>query len=149
MLRICIHCHSPFRPHFKVPNQKYCSGTACQTARRRQWQKRKLKRDEDYRNNHRDAQKAWRKNNPAYWKKYRTDHPEYADRNRSFQIKRNLKARGDPRNRGTKPVKIAKMDDLAKNHNLISGYYMLYPVAVGKIAKMDEMLVKIDLIQVI
>jgi hypothetical protein len=149
MLRVCVHCHSPFRPHTKVASQKYCSGTACQTARRRQWQKRKLQNDEDYRKNQRDAQRIWRKNNPDYWKKYRMDHPEYADRNRSFQIKRNLKARGDPRNLDTNPDKIAKMDDLSKNNSLTSGYYMLYPVAVGKIAKMDEMLVKIDLIQVI
>ena len=41
---------------------------------------------------------------------------------------------------------IAKMDALNSKFELISGYYMLYPIASGKIAKMDKMLVKIELI---
>ena len=41
---------------------------------------------------------------------------------------------------------IAKMDDLKGKSYIKSGYYMLSPISTGKIAKMDEILVKIEVI---
>jgi len=41
---------------------------------------------------------------------------------------------------------IANMDASIRKPEIISGYYMLYPVAAGKIAKMDQLLVRIDVI---
>jgi hypothetical protein len=41
---------------------------------------------------------------------------------------------------------IAKMNDLKGKSSIKSGYYMLYPISTGEIAKMDEILVKIDVI---
>jgi len=40
------------------------------------------------------------------------------------------------------------MDGLTGKTNLSSGYYLLYPIVVGQIAKMDEMLVRIEVITV-
>ena len=146
MLRICIHCQSPFRPHQKVPNQKFCSSAECQTARRMKWQKQKIKKDDDYKKNQARAQKAWAKNNPEYWRNYRESHPEYVRRNRMLQKKRNIKSRLGFNCPEISSQVIAKMDELHPKYHLISGYYMLYPIKSGKIAKMDEMLVKIEII---
>ena len=146
MLRICIHCQSPFRPHHKVPNQKFCSNTKCQTARRLIWQKQKLKKDEDYKKNQAIAQKAWAKRNPEYWRNYRKNHPEYVRRNRMLQKRRNFRSRQRIKYPEINDQIIAKMNELDVKSNLLSGYYMLYPITNGKIAKMDKMLVKIELI---
>ena len=67
----CAHCGSRFTPAPQVPKQTYCSKTACQKARRRQWQKNKLQSDPDYRDNQARAQKAWAIRNPDYWRLHR------------------------------------------------------------------------------
>ena len=38
------------------------------------------------------------------------------------------------------------MDEYDQKNNLLSGYYTLYPIHVDKIAKMDAILVKIEVI---
>ncbi len=146
MLRICIQCQSPFRPHIKVPNQKVCIKKKCQKARRLLWQKQKLQKDDDYKKNQTMAQKAWIKKNPDYWRNYRENHPDYVKRNRILQRKRNFKTRHGVKHLENKTPMIAKMDELIEKSSLISGYYMLYPIAGRRIAKMDEMLVKIEVI---
>ena len=45
-----------------------------------------------------------------------------------------------------KKGKIAKMDEYEGKNGLISGYYALYPIHIDRIAKMDGMLVKIEII---
>ncbi|MBW1899744.1 MAG: hypothetical protein JRI61_11880 [Deltaproteobacteria bacterium] len=146
MLRICKHCQSPFRTHKKVPRQQFCSSKTCQKARRQQWHQKKLQSDDDYKKNQREAQKNWGKTHPDYWRNYRKNHPLYVGRNKKLQKKRNIKSRNSLKKAQTESHIIAKMDELARRSNLISGYYMLYPVTAGKIAKMDEMLVRIDVI---
>ena len=148
MLRICEYCQSPFRPHKKVPNQKYCSSNTCQKDRRRRWQRRKRLDDEDYRTNQYDAQKSWQQKNPDYWRKYRVEHPGYVERNKRLQKKRYLKAKNATLHPESKIQKIAKMDDLTQKSYIKSGYYMLYPVDVDNIAKMDTLLVRIEVITV-
>ena len=92
------------------------------------------------------AQKAWIKKNPDYWRNYRENHPDYVKRNRILQRKRNFKTRHGVKYLEDKTLTIAKMDELIEKSSLISGYYMLYPIAGRRIAKMDEMLVKIEVI---
>ena len=146
MLRICIYCQSPFRPHVKVPSQKVCFNHDCQKARRKEWQRRKIQNDDDYKKNQAIAQKAWATRNPDYWRNYRRAHPEYVERNRRQQKRRNIRSRYSPNLLENDPKMIAKMDDLKGKSCIISGYYMLYPISTGRIAKMDEMLVKIEVV---
>lgn len=146
MLRMCKNCRSPFRPHIKVPGQKYCSKRECQKARRKHWQKIKLQEDDDYKKNKASAQKNWASKNPQYWKDYRKNHSGYVERNNALQKKRNLRSRGCSFHAQSKADVIAKMDELTQPFRLVSGYYVLVPVAVEKIAKMDEMLVRIEII---
>ena len=110
------------------------------------WQKQKLKKDEDYKKNQAIAQKAWAKRNPEYWRNYRKNHPEYMRRNKMLQKRRNFRSRHRLNFPEINDQMIAKMDELGGKSKLLSGYYMLYPITNGKIAKMDEMLVKIELI---
>jgi len=146
MLRICLACQSPFKPHPNVPSQKYCSQVPCQKARRREWQQRKLHTDEDYKRNQREAQKEWRRKNSDYWSLYRQSNPDYVARNKMLQKLRNTEARNAKEIEDKVTGMIAKMDASIRKPKIITGYYMLYPVAGGKIAKMDKLLVKIDVI---
>jgi hypothetical protein len=83
--RICAACGALFTPFVHVPNQRYCSSTACQLARRRAWQHERLRIDPDYRANQANAQATWRARHPDYWRRYRETHPACRDRNCAMQ----------------------------------------------------------------
>lgn len=70
-IKHCACCSRPFEPCPHVPNQAFCRLRACQRARKRQWQRDKLKSDADYSVNQRAAQRAWTERNPDYWRNYR------------------------------------------------------------------------------
>ncbi|WP_155305092.1 hypothetical protein [Desulfosarcina widdelii] len=148
MLRICKNCQSPFRPHYKVPNQKYCSSDTCQKARRNDWQRQKRHNDDDYKKNQDEAQKNWSSKNSDYWGKYRDEHPEYVERNKRLQKKRYVKAAKARIHDEANNHKIAKMDYLIQKSLIKPGYYILYPADPDNIAKMDPLLVKIEIIAV-
>lgn len=137
MKRRCEHCGDRFRPRPNVAHQRYCSREECQRARRREWHKGKLRTDEAYRDNQRDAQKRWRENHLGYWKAYRDSHPEYVERNRVLQRERNHKRRAHL---------IAKRDESRSWNPMRSGLYRLIPAGEEGIAKRDEYLVKLDVI---
>ena len=73
--RRCAACGGAFRPRSQVPAQKYCSGSACQRARRRRWQRAKRQSDADYRENQARAQRAWAQGHRDYWREYRQASP--------------------------------------------------------------------------
>ena len=79
-IKHCSGCGLAFQPRPQSPNQTYCSAPACQRIRKRQWQQSKLQTDPDYRDNQREAQRAWQESHPEYWRHYRDRHPEYAER---------------------------------------------------------------------
>ncbi len=112
----CAACGQPFQPCPQVPQQSYCSAPDCQRERRRQWQRLKLQTDPDYQGNQSSAQRGWLDRNPDYWRKYRTSHPEYAERNRVLQQGRNAK---------TRIGSIAKMDVSNPGIPLPAGIYRL------------------------
>ena len=76
MPRNCAHCGQAFQPRPQVPNQSYCSSAECQRARKLRWQQDKLRTDPDYRDNQRDAQRAWFDRHPGYWRAYRAANPD-------------------------------------------------------------------------
>jgi len=53
----CKHCHRLFIPNPRVIDQQYCSQKVCQRARKRHWQRQKMKTDPDYRQNQKESQK--------------------------------------------------------------------------------------------
>lgn len=135
----CACCGERFesRQVETVKDQKYCSRRECQRARRRRWQREKLPADEAYRQNQAAAQQSWRAKHPDYWRQYRRRRPEYAERNRQLQRERNHRRR----------KWIAKMDELTGCDNDMSGLWKLVPVGADGIAKMDALVVRIDVIQ--
>ena len=86
-------CRRLFSPNHRIKNQRYCNARACQLARKREWQREKMKNDPDYRLNQEAAQQSWRENNPDYWRRYRERHPEYVERNRVKQQERDRRRR--------------------------------------------------------
>lgn len=72
MTQACTNCGGSFQPRPQIPNQTYCSSPSCQRARKLHWQQEKLRTDQHYRENQRDAQRAWFKRNPDYWPTYRS-----------------------------------------------------------------------------
>ena len=111
--RHCKHCHELIHIRPQNPDQKYCSLPECQRARKAEWQRNKMKNDEAYRANQREAQRKWRERNPDYWREYRKRHPDYVRRNRLKQKDRNHRARGQDDASGV----IAKVLPIVKTKN--------------------------------
>jgi hypothetical protein len=141
--RRCRNCGCLFEVCNKVKKHEYCNKKKCRKARKRKWQKQKIKNDETYRKDQKEAQEVWLNNNPDYWKNYRSKNKKYTQRNRKKQRKRNQKARSE-----TAPISkpIAKMDALTNENSVISGKYELVPVKSDMIAKMDALIVEINTI---
>jgi len=134
MEKTCPHCKSKFLPHPAVIKQQYCGSADCQRARKRIWQKAKLARDPDYRENQAAAQRAWRERNPEYWRHYRKSHPAYREHNRLRQRERNRQRRA-----------VAKRDAPRAQTAVAPGRYRLVPLS-GTIAKRDARSVEIGIV---
>jgi hypothetical protein len=140
MYRVCRSCSKRFDVDTRVPDQRFCSNTDCQKERRRLWLKKKRSTDPDYKGNQAEAQKAWAQKNPGYWQGYRKNNPDYASRNRASQKRRNA-IRKDKQ---TQPG-VAKNDE-STNHVVLSSGSLRIPLRIDDIAKIDAILVKIDVI---
>jgi hypothetical protein len=135
--RRCLSCGERFSPRPQNRGQQYCSKPACQRDRRRCWQSAKQRTDADYRDNQRRAWRAWAAKHGAYWCAWRAEHPDYCERNRAQQQRRNQRRRAGL---------IAKMDASGTDLGVPSGVYRLQPAAGGGIAKMDAWTVRIAVI---
>jgi len=135
--RRCAGCGEAFRPRPQVPDQEYCGKKECRRARRRRWQRAKRQDDADYRDNQARAQRAWAGENSAYWRAYRSGHPDYAQANREKQRQRDGKRRA---------TNLAKMDSIGTFSSVPSGTYLLVPKGEEKLAKMDSIVVEITLL---
>jgi hypothetical protein len=61
---------------------------ACQ---KNKWKQSKIASDPDYKNDQRDYLKQWIEQHPGYYRNYRKQNPDYCDRNRELQKKRDKK----------------------------------------------------------
>jgi hypothetical protein len=141
--RKCKHCHNFFCPRPQNPDQQYCSEAACQRARKRHWQRKKLLTDSDYHANQQAAQRSWQEKNPNYWKEYRERNTDYVARNRERQRERNRHRREQG---NADYVPIAKMDASAPEKSINPGRYILSRIGGGEIAKMDSLIVEINVV---
>jgi hypothetical protein len=140
MARLCAHCGRPLPLSKRNPNQRFCGLLECQKARKRLWQKQKMASDPAYRENQRQANNEWLKNNPRYWDQYRRKRPEYSKRNREMS-----KERMRIRRQVISVVHMfAKMDASIVDTTRLSGYYGLIPLG-EMFAKMDAKTVKINI----
>lgn len=145
----CCNCKTRIKanPRLKGTSQHYCSKAECQRARKKKWQKDKLQNDEEYRLKQLDCMKHWRKERPfhSYMRRYRQDHPGYAEENRKKQITRNSGRRKTEQ----AAEKIVKMDALALNTSNTGTYEMtrLRRDKYGKIVKMDALIIQLRQIQ--
>lgn len=131
-MKRCAACGRLFKPWPQIPSQQYCSEPDCQRERRRRKQQAKRKSNAAYRDSDAQYLKDWLVKNPNYWKKYRTGHPDYVERNRVGQQRRNQK-------------RIAK-DTPRKPKALPAGRYQLIPLDSGVIAIEDAWIVEITVL---
>jgi hypothetical protein len=117
--KLCESCNLPFETIPQVPNQSFCSKPACQRARRQRWNQQKLENDPDYRDNKQRSQRNWMDRNPGYWRQYRSDNPDYTERNRSSQ-----RVKTPPH---ASPV-LAKKDESNHSEMLRAGVYQITPI---------------------
>ncbi|MDD3816356.1 MAG: hypothetical protein PHZ02_17130 [Desulfocapsaceae bacterium] len=136
---LCVYCGDLFEASPRHKNQIACKKPACQRARKAEWQRRKMRTDPVYSAYQKISQKEWARTHPGYWKTYRKNHPEKADRNRVLQAVRNRKARTKNAHVKMETPLIAKMDASKGDGFQPLGQFWLIPV----IAKMDALKVNI------
>ena len=145
--RCCINCSQSFAP-LRNLKQQYCSQGICQNARKRDWRKQKHADDPDYRLNQRGAERRWQQRNPEYWKQYRTNHPDYAHRNREQQRlrqrQRRLKEAIDRQKEDAS--QFANSDAFLNQQAVKSGTYRMIPVTHPAFANSDALLVTINVL---
>lgn len=136
----CLGCSVYFVPRNK--SQQYCSDPRCQKKRKAEWQKKKMRTDQEYREAHKLSHQKWLSNNPGYWREYRQRKPEKAQRNRDLQKVRNKRVghSGAPPNLSV----IAKMDARNPLPVQLAGEFWLVPT----IAKMDAAKINFRIIPV-
>jgi hypothetical protein len=134
---LCVYCGDLFEASPRHKNQIACKKPACQRARKAEWQRRKMRTDPAYKADQELSQKKWARTHPGYWKTYRKNHPEKAERNRVLQAIRNRNARSKDKTIDT-PL-VAKMDSSKADNFEALGQFWLVPV----IAKMDALKVNI------
>jgi len=131
-------CRRLFLPNPRVKNHQFCDREVCQRVRRNRWQLQKMQDDPEYQKDQKESQQCWVEQNHDYWRKYRGQHPEYVERNRLLQKKRDKKRRFG---------NLAKMDSLNQKSYVKAGSYYLIP-GPGNLAKMDALSRKYLLIPV-
>lgn len=136
---LCVYCGDLFDASPRHKNQIACKKTECQRAKKADWQKHKMKIDPVYNANQKISQKEWVRANPGYWKEYRENNPEKAERNRILQAIRNRKARSTDSDAKMDTSLIAKMDASKIDNFQTLGQFWMVPV----IAKMDALKVNI------
>ena len=70
-----------------------CIQADCQSRRRADYHREKIRCDVLYRQVVRDSQKKWRDEHPSYSRDYRASHPESVERNRKSQVRRDQRGR--------------------------------------------------------
>lgn len=139
---ICQHCQEvkDRNPRIKQ-GQKYCGSAACRKASRREWKRKKYSTDERYRERSLEDQRRWRKKKPAhsYQRAYRELHPDYVERNRQGQKRRNQKRRDG--------LLVVDLSQKIVNRNTLlgegarAGLYAYIPANMQKIVNRNTLLI--------
>ncbi|MEI6314507.1 MAG: hypothetical protein WCO89_06530 [Syntrophus sp. (in: bacteria)] len=140
----CLQCKEWVKRNPRIKQrQHYCGKPACRKAWKRQWQKRRFTNDPHYRHQQKESQKQWREHKPAheYQSRYRAAHPEYEEKNRQLQHKRNEKRK---LSKVSDVGLIVNMDSLQAEGIVNHGVYALVPVGGEKIVNMDSLWIKMQ-----
>jgi len=134
---ICRYCKKLFTQSPYHPHQEVCSSEGCQRRRKREYHRKKIADDSDYRQTCNDSRKKWRDNNPGYQRQYRQSHESCAERNRQKQQYRNRKRRLSMIVKNNLAMDITRsftevwticpsMDEIVKNNLAISQVMIFY-----------------------
>ena len=89
---ICRHCRKKIINDPRIRVQHYCSSPVCQQSRKNSWEREKLRKDPVYSEKREQQKSQWRKlhKTDGYQSVYRSNHPQYREKNQKQQHKRNV-----------------------------------------------------------
>jgi len=99
--RRCDFCHRWFMPHPRTyRQQRCCSKPECRKKQKVRTKKNWWLKNPGYNRDRRQKIRAWAKEHPDYWRRYRREHPEYVARDNkrrsSMHKKQKNAAKQDP-----------------------------------------------------
>jgi hypothetical protein len=143
--RKCRCCGEFFKPRKNIPGQNYCGKAECRRYRRAAWQREKLGKDTDYRENQKAAQRLWREKNPGYMAAYRLTHPDYRERERERRCSRRIAA-AEATCKTASPLCAVKMDSSPLQPPVKSGIYRIVSTEPENAVKMDSWVVQLTVL---
>lgn len=109
----CVHCHRWFRPNRrKISIQKACLKRRCQKRRHRDncrtWREKNPEQDQS----RRGKVRGWAAAYPDYWRRYRTDHPDYVRLDNGRRRRARRIAVGAAKRDSIKAISVEKLREL-------------------------------------
>jgi len=89
----CRYCKKLFTRSPYHPKQEVCLSEECPRRRKREYHRKKIADDAEYRQICADSRANWRENNRGYQRQYRRNNEAACERNRQKQHERNRKRR--------------------------------------------------------
>lgn len=138
---VCCSCNEEVdkNPKLNGREQKYCSKTRCQKARKAKWRRDKIKACPDFKSEQALSQKKWATAHPGYWRTYRQKRACKVQQNRDLQSLgyQGLRKAGDGGD--------CKDRRVNSQENQLVGCFWLVPES-SEIAKIDALKVNISMI---
>jgi hypothetical protein len=144
----CTICGRWFIPNPRtVKTQKACDDPACRRARKRQADKAWLAKNPGWTAGRKIKIRNWNRDYPAYWRRYRAEHPQYCRkerermaRNRVLRVAKQDAIRQNPVGylrevRGLGPKIVAKQDAISQRLDGVLDYLTV----CARAAKQDGM----------
>ncbi|MBI5412357.1 hypothetical protein HZA43_04280 [Candidatus Peregrinibacteria bacterium] len=112
MKKRCKFCHKWFTPHPQAPHQRCCSSPACRKKRKAAADKNWWLNNPKYGQSRRPKIKAWAKEYPDYWRKYRKEHPDYVEKDRRRRRSAHQKAKNAAKQDAVRQISVEKLESI-------------------------------------
>lgn len=108
----CEICHQWFSPHPRAPHQRCCSNPACQKKRKVRANKNWNQKNPGYGKGRKLKIRAWAKEYPDYWRKYRKEHPDYAARDNRRRRSARQQAKNAAKQDAVRKISLEKLESI-------------------------------------
>ncbi len=111
--RRCHFCKRWFQPNPRNPNrQQACSSAACQQKRRADNNRRWRQKNPGYGQSRQPKIRAWAKEYPDYWHRYRRQHPDYVGKERCRRRSAHKRAKNAAKQDSDRKISVEKLESI-------------------------------------
>lgn len=138
----CEFCHAWFTPDPRTAqNQTCCSDPSCRKKRRFETQRSWRQKNPGYDRTRKEKIKNWARDYPAYWHKYRKEHPDYTHRDNRRRVLSRRKAALSAKQDLISRFSVEKLRGIQEKALEVSAKQDLIRPAMAGISELTEFLI--------